>query len=688
MDNSISVTNSSNVENIFIKHKNNLEKNEKTEEVKPSISKNTTSENRKFITNDFVDENDFDENEDYIEDDDDDYSDESYEFDEAENAQEAFEAKYYHNRRTSSSNNKSSYTNKISLKKVNTLLAGQNIMVIDKNQLSETINNNSLFSTVPQTLPSQLDISKNDDDVSNQNSYINLAAICKSSSLNSCKSEENESNEINEIVNESTTSLSNDSVEKTKETSEQTLSTSQNDSNDNDDNKAKKNKKSSKKYKNSKPYQFVTEDIEGFIKSKKTKSKKRNETSSKPNSNSDSIDQLNSIQQIESSSQTQQTTTVTNNKSPYQISIDNRKQIHIQYGSNTPIKISDKNIAVIINPTSVNESDIQELLISPSKSHSKNNKPSIPVISSSPYTKNHNKNNHNNNEGSYKPRSPKKSSVEINEITTSPIKNKKNSNNKSSIADSPLFVESCPPLIKTNTYKTMKNNKAYSVNQSSIDYKYSLLDEYNMKKSASPTDDNKYKNRFLKDEFENNTEQQKLSKKERKVSKKLLKNKKLNEEFEALNSTRQTYIVNNGDDEIYQNIFGGQCDPESDNEQSMSKKGHKKNKSINKETTLEETLLIKNKNNKKNKKQLEEEDEKDEEIEIESTIKKQNKRKETKNVKNKNNGNDDGLSRKHTKKSKHQELELIEGNIDDDLFSIAGKPSSAKNNKNKRSARK
>jgi len=560
-------------------------------------------------------------------------------------------------------------------------------MVVDKNQLSETLNNNALLSahvpTTPHTTPVQLDNLKNNT-TNKQSSSIDLTAIYNNNSSNSNKEEENESTEQNKEL----------MVDPSNNNEENSMATPQQKNQKNDE-KNKKNRKSSYKYENSKMYQFITEDNEGYIKSKKTKNKKVSETSStRTSSNNASNDQLNKIQSMESLS-SQFSGTSANNKGPYQVSVDNKKQINILYGSkSTPIKISDKNLAIIVNPTSVHESEIQELLVSPSKSRCKNNKPPIPVISSSPYTKNHNKNNRNNNNngGNNKLNSPQKLSAGIN-VLSSPTKNRISSNNKSIIAESPLFVGSYPPLINTNSFNRKRNSKSSpsAQNQNSIDYKYNLLDEYNMKKSASPTDENKSKNRFLKDESENNEKQPQLSKKERKAIKKLLKNKKLNEEFAALNSTRQTYVVNNGDDEVYRSIFGGQCDPESDNEKTVSKKGHKKNKSISNQQTIkeeEEEEIVTNPTKKKGKKnqkiqqQLEEE-------QIEFPKKKQNKK--AKNNKNGNNNedDDDGLSRKHTKKSKHQELELfVEDVNDDDLFGVSGKPSNMKNRKNKKSAKK
>ncbi|OUM70257.1 hypothetical protein PIROE2DRAFT_1673, partial [Piromyces sp. E2] len=668
--------------------------NEKIAEITPSISRNTKSENDKFAINDIVDENDFNDESDYHDDsynEEDDYSDESYEFDEAETAQEAFEAKYYHNRRTSLANNKSSFTNKISLKKVNTLLANQNIMIVDKNQLSETLNNNNnhlpsaRVPTTPHTTPVNLDNQKNNT-ANKQSSSIDLTAICSNISLNSENENQNKKNESTEPNKE----LTNNIEEKSKPTLQQ-----------NNNENVKKNRKSSKKYDNSKAFEFIMNDAEGYIKSKKANKKRSEASSTRSSSNNASSDQLNKIQLSEPLTQTQMSTAT--NKGPLQVSIDNKKQVNIHFGSkNNPIKISDKNLAVIINPTSVHESEIQELLVSPSKSRCKNNKPPIPVISSSPYTKNHNKNNRNNNNnnnnnnynynGNSKPNSPQKLSSGNNELA-SPTKTKKNSINKSIIAESPLFVGSYPPLINTNSFTKKRNSKSSPSNQNQnlIDYKYNLLDEYNMKKSASPTDGEKSKNRFLKDESENKEKQPQLSKKERKAIKKLLKNKKLNEEFEVLNSTRQTYVVNNGDDEVYRNIFGGQCDSETDNEKTESKKGHKKNKSVSNQQIIKEeeneeiiNSPTKKKGSKKNQKlqqQLLEEEQ------TETPKKKQNKK--AKNIKNGNNDDNDGLSRKHTKKSKHQELELfVEDVNDDDLFGITGKPSSMKNKKNKKSARK
>jgi hypothetical protein len=139
-----------------------------------------------------------------------------------------------------------------------------------------------------------------------------------------------------------------------------------------------------------------------------------------------------------------------------------------------------------------------------------------------------------------------------------------------------FFSSSYPPSI--NTCSNKYNPTTDKVNQNSINYKYSLLDKYNMKKSASPVENNRCTNRFLKDESELNDEQPKLSKKEIKALKKLQKNKKFIEENNNLNSSRKTYIVDHGNNEIYNDIFGGKCDTESEEEQSPTKKKSKKEK--------------------------------------------------------------------------------------------------------------
>jgi len=673
------------------KNKNNLEKNEKTSDIPPSIAKNIKSENNKPIMENILDDNDFYSEEEYSQEEDD-YSDKSYEFDEAETAQEAFESKYYHNRRTSNATYKNSYTNKISLKKVNNLLANQNIMVIDKNQLTETINNSNLLSvkntSAPQSIPIQNNNQTNTEPgntastntQSNGSNNINLTVLCSNVSLTT-----NSSNSL-EKVNE-------------KEATIQTQKKENNEIKENVNNitKGKKVRKSSKVYENSNSTQYVTEDNDGFIKSKKAKSKKLNSIlANKINNSIDSSDQLNQTSSSQSSSGSEtpiqnQPTIPLNNRGSIQISVD-KKQIQILYGSkSTPIKISEnKNLAIIVNPSSVQESDIQELLASPTKSRSKNNKPSIPVISSSPYTRNHNKNNNNNNNNNNnfnnnnRTNSQNKTSSRANELSIPTRKNK-----NSIIAKSPLFVGSYPPSV--NIQYNLTSNK---MNKNSIDHKYNLLNEYNMKKSASPVEKSS-KNRFLKDESELNNEQQpKLSKKERKAMKKLQKNKKFDEEYNALNNTRKTYIVDGGDDEVYRSIFGAKCDTESEEEISPTKK-NSKNRRLSKQQSqqsqqsqidADEKSEIQSKKNKKKTQKIQQE-KLDEEVSNVS-----NKKKNRKNSKNNNKDivleekDNDGSHRKHSKKSKHQELEFnIEDiNEEDDFFNVT---SSIKNKKNKKGAR-
>ncbi|ORX87986.1 hypothetical protein BCR32DRAFT_288922 [Anaeromyces robustus] len=706
-------------QNVSIKQSNRkLKKNEKTTDITPSAAKNTKSEP---MINNFVDENDFYDENSSVNDEDDDYSDESYEFDEAETAQEAFEAKYYHNRRTSSSNNKSSYNNKISLKKVNTLLANQNIMVVDKNQLSETINNNGLLSarvpTTPHPTPIQLDGQKSANSTTNPQQQqqfsndIDLTVLCSNTSI--CSNLSNKSEELSkiEVNDKEPTNNNNNMASPTK-----INNTNQNNYENNNNTNNKKGRKLSKKNENSKSSQIVTEDTNGYIKSKKSKNRRRSDVSStKSNSVNNSNDHLN---QSSTTIQTNDTTTSVlaqnqmnqisgpnSARGSVQISVDNKKQIHIICGpKNTPIKISDnKNLAVIVNPDSIQESDIQELLISPTKSRSKNNKPSIPVISSSPYTRNHNRNNNKNKNNNNmnggdnkKPLSPQKLSADVNELMLSPTKSGKNKfNNNSIIAESPLFVGSYPPLINTKNYKYNGSKNQQQLNQDEINYKYNLLDEYNMKKSASPVSATESKNRFLKDESENRPQSSQLNKKERKALKKLQKNKKFNDEFDALNNTRKTYIVNDGDNEIYNSIFNGQCDTESESENVLGKKNKKMNrKQQQQQPTIDEYEELESptkgkKNNKKNQKKQQEQQP---EEEMDDISKKQNKKNTKQNKKNRNttedNDDDNVNHRKHTKKSKHQELEFNIEDANDDIFGISGKPSSMKNKKSKNAVRK
>jgi len=550
-------------QNPSLKQKRNLEKNEKTTDVTPSVAKNTKPGNYKPENEIFIDKNDLNDEDEY-DNNDDDYSDDSYEFDEAETAQEAFEAKYYHNRRALSISNKNSYGNKISIKKVNNLLANQNIMIIDKNQFTETMNNNGLLSndgpSSSNNISIQNDNQKNVESIDNNQSLSNgidlVALYNNTNSINSLKGEISiyEKDEIDQDINPKKEGTS------TKEENEII-------------NNSKKNKKSFKKYENSNLTQYVTEDTEGFIKSKKSKNRRVSDAlNSKIDKNNESDEQSDQS----SSSQMENSSSIpVSKRGSIQISVD-KKQIQILCGSKTtPIKLSEnKNLAIIVNPTSIQKEDIQELLVSPTKSRSKNNKPSIPVISSSPFTKNHNRNNHtkiNNN----KLNTPQNISPGFNK-PSSPIKMSKNNKNKTVIAESPLFSSSYPPSI--NTCSNKYNPTTDKVNQNSINYKYSLLDKYNMKKSASPVENNRCTNRFLKDESELNDEQPKLSKKEIKALKKLQKNKKFIEENNNLNSSRKTYIVDHGNNEIYNDIFGGKCDTESEEEQSPTKKVKKRKK--------------------------------------------------------------------------------------------------------------
>jgi hypothetical protein len=555
-------------QNPSLKQKRNLEKNEKTTDVTPSVAKNTKPGNYKPENEIFIDKNDLNDEDEY-DNNDDDYSDDSYEFDEAETAQEAFEAKYYHNRRALSISNKNSYGNKISIKKVNNLLANQNIMIIDKNQFTETMNNNGLLSndgpSSSNNISIQNDNQKNVESIDNNQSLSNgidlVALYNNTNSINSLKGEISiyEKDEIDQDINPKKEGTS------TKEENEII-------------NNSKKNKKSFKKYENSNLTQYVTEDTEGFIKSKKSKNRRVSDAlNSKIDKNNESDEQSDQS----SSSQMENSSSIpVSKRGSIQISVD-KKQIQILCGSKTtPIKLSEnKNLAIIVNPTSIQKEDIQELLVSPTKSRSKNNKPSIPVISSSPFTKNHNRNNHtkiNNN----KLNTPQNISPGFNK-PSSPIKMSKNNKNKTVIAESPLFSSSYPPSI--NTCSNKYNPTTDKVNQNSINYKYSLLDKYNMKKSASPVENNRCTNRFLKDESELNDEQPKLSKKEIKALKKLQKNKKFIEENNNLNSSRKTYIVDHGNNEIYNDIFGGKCDTESEEEQSPTKKSQKKKKNLSKQ---------------------------------------------------------------------------------------------------------
>jgi len=206
-------------------------------------------------------------------------------------------------------------------------------------------------------------------------------------------------------------------------------------------------------------------------------------------------------------------------------------------------------------------------------------------------------------------------------------------NKNSIIAKSPLFVGSYPPSV--NIQYNLTSNK---MNKNSIDHKYNLLNEYNMKKSASPVEKSS-KNRFLKDESELNNEQQpKLSKKERKAMKKLQKNKKFDEEYNALNNTRKTYIVDGGDDEVYRSIFGAKCDTESEEEISPTKK-NSKNRRLSKQQSqqsqqsqidADEKSEIQSKKNKKKTQKIQQE-KLDEEVSNVS-----NKKKNRKNSKNNN----------------------------------------------------
>jgi len=689
-------SNISTTQSVSTKQTYNQENNEKIVEIKPSVARNAKSEHHGPMIN--TDKKDFynEEDSDYSEDDND-YSDESYELDEAETAQEAFEAKYYHSRRTTSSPTKSSFiNNKISLKKVNTLLANQNIMVVNKSQLSETINNQKAAEQQQQ----QQQQSSSSQPPSNN---IDLTILYSNSNSSLA------------------TSNSDDKVTEAEKSEPK---------------EGSKNRRSSKKYENTqKPSEYVMEDNDGYIKSKKSKSRRRSDaSSSNPNSFNSSMEKLNVT-----SSSTQPSdanTSSPSNKSAIQITVNNKKQIQIHCGPNSsPIKIDDKNLAVIINPSSVQESDIQELIGSPSKSRCKNNKPSIPVISSSPYTKNHNKNNKNNQNnnisGSYnnsRPGSPQKLSANTHELMASPIKVRKDSDKKGMLASSPLFVSSNPPpLISPKSFGKNKfggGGGSSQLTQDAINFKYSLLDEYNMKKSASPTNENKKGiNRFLKDESEYNKEEEpQLSKKERRAAKKLAKNKKLNEELIAKNSTRQTYVVNNSDDPVYLSIFGGQCDPESEVDKSTSKKSkHKGKKQQAIEEEEEENIIEENsskkknnkkgrkaknmeedgeeeeldspskkKNNKKSQRATKQVEEEEEEQPTNVPKKKQNKKKNIKNGNVDDNNEDDNVqSRKHTRKNKHQELEFNIDDVDeDDLFGITGKPSSIKNKKSNKASKK
>ncbi|KAG4098140.1 hypothetical protein H8356DRAFT_1040200 [Neocallimastix lanati (nom. inval.)] len=656
-------------QNPSLKQKRNLEKNEKTTDVTPSVAKNTKPGNYKPENEIFIDKNDLNDEDEY-DNNDDDYSDDSYEFDEAETAQEAFEAKYYHNRRALSISNKNSYGNKISIKKVNNLLANQNIMIIDKNQFTETMNNNGLLSndgpSSSNNISIQNDNQKNVESIDNNQSLSNgidlVALYNNTNSINSLKGEISiyEKDEIDQDINPKKEGTS------TKEENEII-------------NNSKKNKKSFKKYENSNLTQYVTEDTEGFIKSKKSKNRRVSDAlNSKIDKNNESDEQSDQS----SSSQMENSSSIpVSKRGSIQISVD-KKQIQILCGSKTtPIKLSEnKNLAIIVNPTSIQKEDIQELLVSPTKSRSKNNKPSIPVISSSPFTKNHNRNNHtkiNNN----KLNTPQNISPGFNK-PSSPIKMSKNNKNKTVIAESPLFSSSYPPSI--NTCSNKYNPTTDKVNQNSINYKYSLLDKYNMKKSASPVENNRCTNRFLKDESELNDEQPKLSKKEIKALKKLQKNKKFIEENNNLNSSRKTYIVDHGNNEIYNDIFGGKCDTESEEEQSPTKKSQKKKKNLSKQQSEISQIIndneelespSKGKRNKKTQKnQKYQQQQFDNEISNNVPKKKKNNKNNKNSYKNAITEDDDDETshRKHSKKSKHQELEFNIENIsdDDDLFHI------------------
>lgn len=650
-------------QNPSLKQKRNLEKNEKTTDVTPSVAKNTKPGNYKPENEIFIDKNDLNDEDEY-DNNDDDYSDDSYEFDEAETAQEAFEAKYYHNRRALSISNKNSYGNKISIKKVNNLLANQNIMIIDKNQFTETMNNNGLLSndgpSSSNNISIQNDNQKNVESIDNNQSLSNgidlVALYNNTNSINSLKGEISiyEKDEIDQDINPKKEGTS------TKEENEII-------------NNSKKNKKSFKKYENSNLTQYVTEDTEGFIKSKKSKNRRVSDAlNSKIDKNNESDEQSDQS----SSSQMENSSSIpVSKRGSIQISVD-KKQIQILCGSKTtPIKLSEnKNLAIIVNPTSIQKEDIQELLVSPTKSRSKNNKPSIPVISSSPFTKNHNRNNHtkiNNN----KLNTPQNISPGFNK-PSSPIKMSKNNKNKTVIAESPLFSSSYPPSI--NTCSNKYNPTTDKVNQNSINYKYSLLDKYNMKKSASPVENNRCTNRFLKDESELNDEQPKLSKKEIKALKKLQKNKKFIEENNNLNSSRKTYIVDHGNNEIYNDIFGGKCDTESEEEQSPTKKSQKKKKNLSKQQSEISQIIndneelespSKGKRNKKTQKnQKYQQQQFDNEISNNVPKKKKNNKNNKNSYKNAITEDDDDETshRKHSKKSKHQELEFNIENISDD----------------------
>jgi len=633
------------------------------------VAKNTKPGNYKPENEIFIDKNDLNDEDEY-DNNDDDYSDDSYEFDEAETAQEAFEAKYYHNRRALSISNKNSYGNKISIKKVNNLLANQNIMIIDKNQFTETMNNNGLLSndgpSSSNNISIQNDNQKNVESIDNNQSLSNgidlVALYNNTNSINSLKGEISiyEKDEIDQDINPKKEGTS------TKEENEII-------------NNSKKNKKSFKKYENSNLTQYVTEDTEGFIKSKKSKNRRVSDAlNSKIDKNNESDEQSDQS----SSSQMENSSSIpVSKRGSIQISVD-KKQIQILCGSKTtPIKLSEnKNLAIIVNPTSIQKEDIQELLVSPTKSRSKNNKPSIPVISSSPFTKNHNRNNHtkiNNN----KLNTPQNISPGFNK-PSSPIKMSKNNKNKTVIAESPLFSSSYPPSI--NTCSNKYNPTTDKVNQNSINYKYSLLDKYNMKKSASPVENNRCTNRFLKDESELNDEQPKLSKKEIKALKKLQKNKKFIEENNNLNSSRKTYIVDHGNNEIYNDIFGGKCDTESEEEQSPTKKSQKKKKNLSKQQSEISQIINDNEElespskGKRNKKTQKNQKYQQQQFDNEISNNVPKKKKNNKNNKNSykyaitEDDDDETSHRKHSKKSKHQELEFNIENIsdDDDLFHI------------------
>jgi len=665
------ITKIPNTQNASLKQKNNLEKNEKTTDITPTVAKNTKSRNYKPENETFIDENDFNDDDEY-DSNDDDYSDDSYEFDEAETAQEAFESKYYHNRRALSVNNKNSYGNKISIKKVNNLLANQNIMVIDKNQFTETMNNNGLLSndisSSSNNISIQNDKQKNVESIDTNQSLSNsidlIALYNNTNSINSLKGE-NSINEKDEIIQDVNPKKEGTSIKEVNEIA----------------NNNKKNKKTFKKYENSNSTQYVTEDTEGFIKSKKAKNRRASEAlNSRIDKNDDSDEQSD---QSSSSQMENKSSIPTSKRGSIQISVD-KKQIQILCGSKTtPIKLSEnKNLAIIVNPTSIQKEDIQELLISPTKSRSKNNKPSIPVISSSPFTKNHNRNNNtknNNNIINFNSNNKLNISPGSNKLSN-PIKMLGSNKKKSIIAESPLFSSSYPPTIITGSNK--HNTTTDKVNQNSINYKYSLLDKYNMKKSASPVENNKTSNRFLKDESELNNEQPKLSKKERKALKKLQKNKKFIEENNSLNNSRKTYIVDHSNDEVYNDIFGGKCDSENEEEQSPTKRSQKKDKNLSKQqseisqiTNDDDDKLespSKGNKNKKNQKNQKQQQQLDNEM-LNNVSKKKKNNKNNKNNKNAKIEDDDETShRKHSKKSRHQELEFNIENIsdEDDLFHI------------------